>query len=80
MNLILLLKTLARTCRILTSFRDGQMPKMDGYEASKAIRLLDDASKSSIKTIAPTASAFKGDRERCLSAGMDGYLAKVNYS
>lgn len=53
------------------------MPKIDGYEASKAIRLLDDPKKSNIKILALTASAFKGNKERCLDAGMDGYLSKV---
>lgn len=56
------------------------MPKMDGYQASSAIRSLADPSKSGIKIIALTASAFKGDRERCLSAGMNGYLAKVGFT
>lgn len=56
------------------------MPKMDGYVASKAIRNLDDPKKSNIRIIALTASAFKGDKERCLNSGMNGYLAKVCFS
>lgn len=57
---------------------DGQMPRMDGYEAAASIRLLPDPKKRNIKIIALTASAFKGDKERCLDAGMDDYLSKVS--
>jgi len=55
---------------------DLQMPVMDGFQATAAIRALDDRAKSGVPIIALTAHALKGDAERCLAAGMDGYLAK----
>ena len=55
---------------------DVQMPKMDGYEATQAIRALDDKEKAAIPIVAMTANAFAEDRERALAAGMNGHIAK----
>ncbi len=55
---------------------DYRMPVMDGVAATKKIRALEDAEKSSIPIIALTANAFEDDRERCFEAGMDDFLTK----
>ena len=55
---------------------DIQMPKMDGYEAARQIRALEDKQKASIPIVAVTANAFEEDRKVAIEAGMNGHLAK----
>lgn len=55
---------------------DIQMPQMDGYEATRRIRALEDRAKASIPIYALTANAFEEDRQKALDAGLDGHIVK----
>jgi len=55
---------------------DIQMPRMDGIEATRAIRQLAVPAQNSVPIIAMTAAAMESDRERCFAAGMNGYISK----
>ncbi len=75
----------SRACEILQKEEPGyfdlvlmdvQMPVMDGYEATKAIRQFNQKELAEIPVIAMTANAFAEDRQKALEAGMDGYIAK----
>ena len=55
---------------------DVQMPIMNGYEATRQIRALDDPALAGITILAMTANAFDEDRKEALECGMDGFLSK----
>jgi signal transduction histidine kinase/DNA-binding response OmpR family regulator len=55
---------------------DVQMPEMDGFQATAAIRAQEQKSGTHVPIVAMTANAMQGDKERCLEAGMDAYIAK----
>ncbi|MCR5453669.1 MAG: response regulator [Bacteroidales bacterium] len=55
---------------------DIQMPVLDGYEATKQIRILEQTTNAHIPIVAVTANTMSGDRQQCLSIGMDDYVSK----
>jgi CheY-like chemotaxis protein len=57
-------------------FMDCHMPGMDGFEATRRIRDAGDSPAAQTPIVALTADALAGDRDRCLSAGMDDYMTK----
>jgi CheY-like chemotaxis protein len=57
-------------------FMDVQMPRIDGYEVTKQIRNYEKSSYKHVPIIAVTANALIGDKEKCLSSGMDDYISK----
>jgi len=62
--------------RVDVILMDIQMPEMDGFQATAAIREMEKTSGGHLPIVALTANAMRGDGERCLSQGMDAYLAK----
>lgn len=69
------LQALERTCFDLV-LMDCQMPEMDGFEATRALRRRERTTGQHMAVVAMTANAMAGDREQCLDAGMDDYIAK----
>jgi len=65
-----------RRDRFAMVFMDCQMPNMDGLAATRAIRSDEDGTGGHVPIVAMTANAFAEDREACIAAGMDDYLAK----
>jgi two-component system, sensor histidine kinase and response regulator len=55
---------------------DVQMPEIDGFEATATLRKKEQATGAHLPVVAMTAHAMQGDKERCLAAGMDGYVSK----
>jgi CheY-like chemotaxis protein/HPt (histidine-containing phosphotransfer) domain-containing protein len=67
---------LARADRFDLVLMDVQMPEMDGFEATRQIRHWEQNNGGHLPIVALTAHAMKGDRDRCLGAGMDAYVSK----
>ena len=67
---------MAQADRFDVILMDVEMPEMDGFQATAAIREYEKDLDQGTPIIAMTAHAMKGDRERCLAAGMDAYVAK----
>jgi CheY-like chemotaxis protein len=57
-------------------FMDVQMPEMDGYEATQAIRALDFARAREIPIVAMTANVFREDIDKCIASGMNSHIGK----
>ena len=55
---------------------DIQMPVMDGYQATRTIRALDDPARAGVPIVAMTADAFQEDQKKAYDAGMQGHIAK----
>lgn len=68
------LKLIAHDGTIDVVLMDMMMPEMDGYEAINLLRKSDDY--KTLPVVAVTAQAMKGDREKCLAAGANGYISK----
>jgi CheY-like chemotaxis protein len=68
--------SLLATHRFDLILMDIQMPEMDGLSATRTIRESEKETRRRLPIIAMTAHAMKGDRERCIEAGMDGYVSK----
>ena len=64
------------SCRFDVVLMDLQMPQMDGFQATAAIREKEKTTGNHVPVIAMTGHAMKGDRQRCFDAGMDGYICK----
>ena len=69
-------KALTTSNRYDLVFMDCQMPEMDGYDATRAVRSAEVTSGRHVPIIAMTANAMGGDRDTCIAAGMDDYIAK----
>ncbi|MBI1902522.1 MAG: response regulator [Planctomycetia bacterium] len=67
---------MAAQCDFDVVLMDVQMPAADGFQATSAIRNLRPPAKARVPIVAMTAHAMRGDREKCLDAGMDAYLSK----